>query len=101
MRKATIASDTAAAAVTKPWIIGPSKMRITGVVTISKTRNRAAGNMLTVFLVYQARSGNCMDIAVHSSIACHNDASGIEHSRRLFVYYTIEKLARKAPALFG
>ena len=53
IRKATIAADTAAAAMTKPWMIGPSNMKITGVVTISKTRKRGAGNMLAALTVYQ------------------------------------------------
>src|SRR5450759_2414882 len=77
MRKATIASDTAAAAVTKPWIIGPSKMRITGVVTISKTRKRGAGNMLTALTVYQAGSRACIGIGVRTSIAHHGHPFGI------------------------
>jgi hypothetical protein len=34
-------------------MIGPSKRRITGVVTTSKTRKRGAGNMLAVLTVYQ------------------------------------------------
>src|SRR5450631_801222 len=91
VRRPTIAVNAAAVATTTPWVIKPSKMRIAGIVTISKTRNRAAGNMVTVFLVYQARSGNCMDIAAHSSIACHNDASGIEHGRHRVrrIYYRI------------
>ena len=53
MRKATIATDTAAAAVIKPWTIGPSKMMSAGVVTISNIRKRGAGNMLAVLTVYQ------------------------------------------------
>ena len=47
IRKATIATVTAATAMTKPWIIRPSKIIITGVVTISNVRNCGTGNMLT------------------------------------------------------
>ena len=53
MRKATIATDTAITAIIKPWMIGPSKTSITGVVTISKARKRGAGKMLAAMTVYQ------------------------------------------------
>src|SRR5271168_71240 len=50
----TIATDTAAATMTKPLTIGPSKMRVTGVVMINKTRKSGAGNMLTALMVFRS-----------------------------------------------
>jgi hypothetical protein len=89
MRKPTIATNTAAAATTTPWKIGPSKMRIKGVVTISKARNSGAGNMLTALIFYQARSRTCMVIVARSSIARHNGPFGIATTIVIFIEYTI------------
>ena len=44
-RKATVATDMAAAAITKPWTIGPSNKSIAGVATISRARTRAIVNI--------------------------------------------------------
>jgi hypothetical protein len=53
IRKAMMATITAAAAVTKPWTIGPSKMMNTGVVRISNTRKSGTGNMLPALTVWR------------------------------------------------
>jgi hypothetical protein len=47
--KAILATDVAAAAVTKPWTMGPSTMSVTGVEMISKARTIGAMNMLMAF----------------------------------------------------